>query len=138
MKKNRQWFESRVNVNEAGCWIWRFQKKRDGYGRLRDNGRNALVHRVAYETFVGPIPPEMQVDHLCFTPACCNPEHLRLLSLLENASLQRSTLKTHCVNGHQMTPENTYTRPKRPRSGRRDCRACIRERVAKYKRKEAA
>lgn len=32
-------------------------------------------------------------------------------------------MKTHCPNGHEMTPENTYTKPK---SGKAECRACRR------------
>lgn len=33
--------------------------------------------------------------------------------------------KTHCINGHEFTPENTY---RRPDTGHRMCRACGRER----------
>ena len=31
--------------------------------------------------------------------------------------------KTHCANGHEFTPANTYVRP----NGSRDCRACKRQ-----------
>lgn len=98
------------------------------------------AHRAAYEVAHGPIPADMTVDHLCFNPSCVNPDHMRLLSLSDNAKNQRSATKTHCKNGHEYTPENTYIRPIRERSGKRDCRACIRERVARYetKRRTAA
>lgn len=34
----------------------------------------------------------------------------------------RAQKRTHCKNGHEMTPENTYTRPSRPLS--RECKTC--------------
>jgi hypothetical protein len=33
----------------------------------------------------------------------------------------RHAAKTHCKNGHEFTPENTYIRPD---NGGRQCRAC--------------
>lgn len=42
--------------------------------------------------------------------------------------------KTHCKNGHEFTPENTYWRPNRQG---RDCRICIRERLARSERKRS-
>jgi hypothetical protein len=38
-------------------------------------------------------------------------------------------LQSRCLWGHEYTPENTYVAP----SGRRDCRTCVRARVAAYK-----
>lgn len=40
----------------------------------------------------------------------------------------RRAATTHCVNGHEYTPENTYTRSE----GWRACRACNREAVRRY------
>lgn len=36
----------------------------------------------------------------------------------------RAAKRTHCINGHEMTKENTYTRPSRPRT--RECKECKR------------
>ena len=41
--------------------------------------------------------------------------------------------KTHCVHGHEYTPENTMLRG----NGKRVCRICDRERVRSYRRRNA-
>ncbi len=41
----------------------------------------------------------------------------------------RAVRRTHCVNGHEMTVENTYTRPSRPNT--RECKTCKAEQSAK-------
>ena len=35
------------------------------------------AHRFAYEYFIGPLDPELEVCHNCATPSCVNPRHLR-------------------------------------------------------------
>lgn len=41
-----------------------------------------------------------------------------------------NTFKTHCVSGHEFTPENTYERP----TGGRDCRKCLAEAQRRHRR----
>jgi hypothetical protein len=41
---------------------------------------------------------------------------------------------THCKNGHEFTPENTYMRTKH---GRRGCRACIAAAQRRYQARKA-
>lgn len=110
------------------CVFWQGRVGRDGYGY----SHGTTAHRWVYQNSVGTIPPGFDVDHICWQRLCVNPDHLRLLPALENRRRQRSALKTQCVNGHELTPDNTYIKPRKRGEGTRDCRTCIRARVAAY------
>lgn len=122
-----------VAVTETGCWQWTGSVNRGGYGQFafgrRTNGhmRNALAHRASYAIHVGAIPDGLEIDHLCRNRLCVNPTHLEPVDRKTNASrsIHANSVKTHCVKGHEFTPENTYRRP----NGRRYCAACHREQV---------
>lgn len=79
-----------VVIDENGCWIWQGRISNRGYGQLMCRPRpkekqvNASAHRLSYETFVGPIPAGLQIDHLCFVTTCVNPEHLEPVTAAEN------------------------------------------------------
>ncbi len=77
------------------CWVWRGPKTESGYGLLilsRPAGlveivrEVFLVHRLAYELWVGPIPRSQGICHAkkCRSRACFNPGHLRTCSRSEN------------------------------------------------------
>lgn len=106
--------------NDQGCWLWIGAKSRNGYGSTS----TGPAHRASYETFVGPIPPGLQIDHLCRTPSCIRPSHLEPVTQRENAarSIPHNRTKTHCKQGHAYSPENTYVTP----SGWRRCLECKR------------
>ena len=57
----------------TGCWLWTGNLKPAGYGNW---DRNSYAHRAAYCALMGPIPDGLELDHVCRTPACCNPLHL--------------------------------------------------------------
>ncbi len=38
------------------CWIWQRGRTTYGYGHVRKDDRDQLVHRLIYELLVGPIP----------------------------------------------------------------------------------
>lgn len=67
-----------------GCWLWKGARNNNGYGRLKLDGKQWYVHRLAYLLFVGDIPHGFDIDHTCVTRNCCNPKHLRAVTHLEN------------------------------------------------------
>lgn len=76
----------RVDVTD-GCWLWRGSVTFRGYGSIGEGGRGGrklLVHRLAYELLVGPIPESLTLDHLCRVKRCVNPAHLEPVTRAEN------------------------------------------------------
>jgi hypothetical protein len=116
-----------MKQSSGECWTSPLTPDRKGYVRLRCGRGKVFSHRLAYEGLVGPIPEGLTLDHLCRNPGCFNPAHLEPVTAAEN--IRRGTQgqwqasKTHCLRGHQFTPENTY-RP--PGKNERACRECAR------------
>ena len=83
-----------------------------------------MVHRLSYEAARGPIPDGLVLDHLCRNHRCVLPEHLEPVTRAENTrrGVPFMELSTVCRNGHEYTPENTYTPPGKPK--RRQSPAC--------------
>lgn len=71
-------------IDAAGCWLWQGQPGVNGYGRISVNDVVQYAHRVSYETFVGPIPADLTIDHLCRVRMCINPAHLEPVTRDEN------------------------------------------------------
>lgn len=71
-------------VGDPGCIIWTGGLSRDGYGKLRVNGRMVPAHRYSWERTNGPIPDDRILDHACWERSCVNPEHLRLATRSQN------------------------------------------------------
>lgn len=78
----KDYFKSRMTIEESGCWVWTRCKDRNGYGRCGKGSR--LAHRTAYEVFNGKFDQKLQVLHKCDNPGCINPEHLFLGNHLDN------------------------------------------------------
>lgn len=72
-------------VQPDGCIVWTRSVDRWGYGRITANGKQVGTHRVAYEIAYGPIPDGLLVRHSCDNPPCCNPAHLLLGTVQDNA-----------------------------------------------------
>ena len=77
-----------VSIGE-NCWEWTGAKHPFGYGMIGSGGkfgRPLPSHRVAWEAFWGPIPPNLSVLHRCDNPPCCNPAHLFLGTDADNVA----------------------------------------------------
>ena len=69
---------------DSECWIRAGADNGAGYSVMTADGRNALAHRLAYELWFGPIPDGLTIDHLCYVKRCVNPDHLEIVTGVEN------------------------------------------------------
>lgn len=123
--KVREKFMGNVEKTSS-CWLWTGGKVRFGYGRFYDatSGKTFNAHRYSYLLFKGPIPKELEIDHLCRVPACVNPAHLEIVTTKENVlrgygPTATNARKTHCKYGHPFDATNT-----KRYKGWRTCREC--------------
>lgn len=107
------------------CWEFT-GARRNGYGKATVAGRSVSTHRIVYETLVGSIPPELELDHLCRNKACYNPAHLepvtRSVNIRRARAVQPYPRRSHCLHGHLYDENNTYMW-----RGDQHCRMCRRE-----------
>jgi hypothetical protein len=122
MSTTYDWWAERTAV-DGDCIVWVRAKGKDGTGKTWWEGRYWSAHRLAYEHFVGPIPPGLEVIHLCRRPDCVTPEHL----VATNASTRMrhgshpsgvKSNRLYCNRGHSLLENGYWWR------GHRRCRVC--------------
>jgi hypothetical protein len=83
-----EWIRDRVEIDpERGCWIWQGRVSAKGYGVTSVAGSGPVrIHRLAWELHHGrSLPDGAMALHSCDVRECCNPEHIRPGTALENA-----------------------------------------------------
>jgi hypothetical protein len=132
-------FWAKVDKDDGtGCWLYTGRPNSRGYGWFTIGAHGVLVHRLAYELLVGPIPEGMTLDHVkergCTSRLCVKavadehgPAHLEPVTNAENVLRgdgwgARNARKTHCPKGHPYSGANLRISPK----GYRVCRECER------------
>ena len=97
----------------TGCWMWLGATNKRGYGHMSVRRTFIDIHRLSYEFYKGLIPLGLQIDHLCRTPSCANPDHLEAVSpsinvLRGNTLPAQQAKQTHCKRGHPLDLLNSY------------------------------
>ena len=125
-ERHELWMWQRIVVVES-CWEWVGEMGVFGYGYacIQGTHKRVFAHRAMYELLRGPIPDGMDLDHLCRNRRCVNPEHLEPVTHRENCRRGngwsgRNARKTHCKNGHALTPDNLVSKGR----GRGTCSIC--------------
>lgn len=94
-------FISRVSFGASDCWYWRGRIERDGYGTFGA----VRAHRVAYQLFIGEIPPGLVIRHSCDVRNCVNPAHLLAGTHAEN--IRDRNQRGRSFNKSKLTPADT-------------------------------
>ena len=90
------------------CWEWTAHRNSYGYGIISINYKNRQAHRIMYEEFIGPIPEELQLDHLCRNRACVRPDHLEPVTCGENLNRGHASRGTTMKHGLGMYTSSKY------------------------------
>lgn len=70
-----------LETTESGCIVPTSHKlNNDGYFRKKTKGVLEMYHRIIWREHNGDIPDGFEIDHKCRNRACCNIEHLQMLS----------------------------------------------------------
>jgi HNH endonuclease len=137
----------RVQVQENECWLYPRRPQTSGHVQIACEGKVGQGHRVIYERLKGPVPPGLELDHLCRNRPCVNPDHVEPVTHQENIrrgyaakpkkekpphypAPPRSPL-THCCRGHALQGSNLRIHG---RQKARICGICASLRSARYRR----
>lgn len=92
-------FWSKVNKTDE-CWLWA-SIPRHRYARFDapEAKVKMAAHRFSWSLANGEIPEGMVIDHICHTPACVRPDHLRLATPKQN--LEHVKLSSANTSGYR-------------------------------------
>lgn len=106
-----------------GHWLWLGASNPQGYAKADIGGRTEALHRWMYKRLRGPVPDNLQIDHLCRVRNCINPDHMEIVTGAENRRRAREALGVYeaCPKGHPRVDFIEHA------DRRVICRACKRE-----------
>lgn len=108
--EHRLW--SRIRI-EGECWVWTGHRLPRGYGKIRWNGTEVYVHRLAYTLVVGPLQDGQLACHHCDNPPCVSADadpdvsHLFAGSNADNLAdaAQKGRMRSGDQHGLRLHPE---------------------------------
>jgi hypothetical protein len=119
----------RLSIPEpnSGCWIWLGKIGTHGYAHMsyRVAPQKRVTRNAAKVTWeianARDFPKHLELDHICHSRWCVNPEHLRAVTHSVNIRARRpfKNTKDFCKNGHPLIGA--------PRSTSRHCLICRRQ-----------
>jgi len=71
---------------ETGCWIYPFNADVKKYPSISIRGKRWKLSRLSYVLYYSAFDSCLFVLHICDTPACINPIHLRVGTQKQNMS----------------------------------------------------
>lgn len=81
----RSWLERNSDHTGDDCLEWPFAQYPNGYGHINFEGLETTAHRAMCRIAHGePDKPELDAAHSCHNRSCCNPQHLRWATRVEN------------------------------------------------------
>lgn len=130
-RSERFWARVDRSGGAEACWPWIGCHNGPGYGQVRWDGRQQGAHRIAWEERNGPIPERLLVCHRCDNPPCCNPAHMFLGTVRDNAAdmLRKGRAASGEAHGAKFSGDRNgaRTKPERHPHGERHPDAKLKE-----------
>lgn len=101
----RFWEKVDIKDNTNDCWNWTACTNNGEYGEFRLNNNKVRSHRMSYILTKGPIPEELQIQHLCNNSKCCNPNHIELGNQSKNMQY-----RSECERYNNYGENNGYSK----------------------------
>lgn len=110
-KKDIERFWSKVDKtsNPNGCWEWKANKLKAGYGKFKFQGKTFSSHRFVFLILRGNIPNKFCVLHKCDNPSCVYPKHLKLGTFKDNMQDKIKKGRANSVKGEKVTGSKLNT-----------------------------
>lgn len=69
---------------DGDCWNYYGRTTANGYASAYIDGHARRLHRYVWELLRGDVPDKLELDHLCRSRRCCNPDHLEPVTAAVN------------------------------------------------------